>query len=378
MLRQRTLISLVKTRLSLVGTLAVAFVAFSSGCARTATTTEVRPDGSLLRTVAFKGNSPEPKKGAEGASGGEMSASFGPKLEDMLAVPKGAEWTIIRSRKDDELTITATRTVAAGQPVGDDLGIRSTPEPAKPTSNPPSAGAKPVAGKKPPAATAKPAPSPALLLSNTVTVRTLPSGRMEYREVIRWRGKKPNELETATPELAVALKKALPASIASDATVINRLGAAMQREMWSLIFGPGDPLLSLVLFHQDLAEFRIQKRLGQTVEKTLATELGNRMSETERKETVRKMVALMTDQGLNQVKSKANAGPGGPPPSAEGGNDMGQSVPISMLFRVRMPGKVVATNGELDENTGEVVWAMYSMAPAAGDVTLTAECEVSK
>ena len=46
------------------------------------------------------------------------------------------------------------------------------------------------------------------------------------------------------------------------------------------------------------------------------------------------------------------------------------------LFLCR--GKVIATNGEYDEYTGEVVWPLYSAAAGFEDVVLTATCEVGK
>jgi hypothetical protein len=47
------------------------------------------------------------------------------------------------------------------------------------------------------------------------------------------------------------------------------------------------------------------------------------------------------------------------------------------MIRVKLPGKVTETNGELDPDTNEVVWPLYPEAAAMGDVTLTATTDVS-
>ena len=46
------------------------------------------------------------------------------------------------------------------------------------------------------------------------------------------------------------------------------------------------------------------------------------------------------------------------------------------MFVLRTPGRVVSSNGEVDEFTGEVYWALFPEGAALKDITLTAVCEV--
>ena len=46
------------------------------------------------------------------------------------------------------------------------------------------------------------------------------------------------------------------------------------------------------------------------------------------------------------------------------------------MFIVKTPGRVVSSNGELDDLTGEVFWALYDDAATFKDVVLTAVVEV--
>ena len=50
----------------------------------------------------------------------------------------------------------------------------------------------------------------------------------------------------------------------------------------------------------------------------------------------------------------------------------------TLLIKAKLPGKLIQTNGEEDPATGEIVWGLFSQAPAAGDVVLTAVCEPEK
>ena len=45
---------------------------------------------------------------------------------------------------------------------------------------------------------------------------------------------------------------------------------------------------------------------------------------------------------------------------------------IPMTFVAQLPGKVIATNGEVNAVTHEVFWGLYPQAAATGDIVLTA------
>ena len=48
------------------------------------------------------------------------------------------------------------------------------------------------------------------------------------------------------------------------------------------------------------------------------------------------------------------------------------------MFVVKSPGKVVSSNGELDELTGEVYWALFPPAASLKPVILTAVVEIDQ
>ena len=72
------------------------------------------------------------------------------------------------------------------------------------------------------------------------------------------------------------------------------------------------------------------------------------------------------------ANSKSKADPG----KADQNNDPTEMIPLT--FSVKLPGKIISSNGELDAFSGEVYWAMFAISPTLEDVTMTAICEVGK
>src|SRR5258708_30637435 len=93
-------------RLFRLGLLPIFVVLF--GCARTSVSTTVNPDASFTRTVKFTGQ-----------AGKEGEPAMGTKLEDAFLLPSGPFWKITKTQKNQDLTITATRIVAAGETLKD-------------------------------------------------------------------------------------------------------------------------------------------------------------------------------------------------------------------------------------------------------------------
>ncbi len=308
-----------------------------SGCARIATNTEVKADGSFVRTVVYRGSAPSTD-----------GFTMGPSLDDLIAPPRTPGWKVTRetdpkSENKSELIVTATRAFAAGETLSDDLALKSPPKKDAPKGT-----------------------VPTTTLGNTLSVRTLPDGKLEYREVIRWRGTKPTKLATPDPELMTLLAVTLPTlDKAGQATVTLHL----QQSLWRALFGPGEPLLGLLITHSDLGEFKLKKQLSIVVDTELKAALGEKLSEAERRTAVQKIVATITDDVKDKTKKQANAGPGG---------DKNDDALVAILIKAKLPGKILQTNGEEDPATGEVVWGLFSQAAAAGDVVLTAVCEPEK
>jgi hypothetical protein len=358
------------------------------GCGRAKVQTEIRTDGTWTRRVEFH----LPGLGGPGGAGGPGGMPFAGKAEETFLLPRGPEWTVTKASEEGEIVYTATRTLKVGDVLRQDVALRKQESPfgmgmdgGVPPSPPPKAQTSPKPGKgKGKASTTqqkpavKPAPQPAasakpleLLVVNEVTVRQLSPGRYEYRETVRWVGKKPKEMGAVDADMLKQIKSALPSALATDANVAD-VGRVMTKELWRMLFGPGDPLFSQIIMHPDLAERRFRREAGRAIDTSLQQKFGDSLSVEDRHQAARKLVSVMFEKSpAKSIKSKA-----GDPLAMGGGADgPGDFSLVAMTFSVKLPGKIVSTNGEVDEVNGEVYWAMYAMAPVVGDVEMTAVCE---
>jgi hypothetical protein len=170
------------------------------------------------------------------------------------------------------------------------------------------------------------------------------------------------------PQVVRSIKEALPPELLSDANA-KALEASVLHAYWQAVFGPGDPLLTDLLMHPDLAERKFHQRVGAAVSKTLDEQFGDKLSVDQRHALTRRVIAVLT--ALAQTKSKAASATGN-----QNSDDNDNSAVAGLLFAVKMPGKVVTTNGEVDEVDGDVFWGLYPEAAALGDVEMKAVCEV--
>ncbi|MGC4044593.1 MAG: hypothetical protein QM758_12430 [Armatimonas sp.] len=319
-------------RVALYGAL---FALLTTGCAQISGSTEVKPDGAYTRTLVFEGDKPKgPKDQAE--------MGMGPTIDQLVIVPRTPGWDVKKAYDKSKITITATRSFAAGEASVNDLLVKGDPNKGE------------------------------SVLANTVSVTKRDDGKLEYREVIRWVGPKDNSA-TETKQIEEELKKNLPAEKAGDTAAIKATATILQKEVVRAILGPGDPLLGLLLTHPHYAEFKLRKHIGGAIRTALTEGFGDKLTEAERDSTAKGMLATLGEK----ITDSAKPTPPGPPAEAPDG-DSGkkqQSPLVAILLKVKLPGKVVETNGELDDLTGEVVWPLYSEAPTAGDITLRAVCE---
>src|SRR5688572_26650857 len=123
------------------------FVAF--GCARTASLTEVNPDGSWKRTVKFT------VAKDEGGMGG-------PPAEQIFEFPKGDGWTSTKRETKEENEWVFTRSAKLDELISKDIAIKE------------------ITGE---------GPTENLMLVNEVTVVRVSPTRLKYRETFRWVGK---------------------------------------------------------------------------------------------------------------------------------------------------------------------------------------------
>lgn len=301
--------------------LCVAALAFLSGCARSRITTEIKSGGAWTRTDSFTGQ--EKKEG-------QMT----PSIDEIFLIPSGAQWKSQTVKTDKDSTITLQQTLHAGAELKGDLSIRADAD--------------------------------KLQLVNDVTVRRLAPRRFEYREILSWKAPKAaGDIGVIKPEELEQIRTDLPKPLDTDANA-RALAARVSSLVVPLMFGPGDPLLAVGLMHPDLAERRASQRVGTLMMQALQDQFGDKMSIDQRKEVVRKIIA----------GSFASARPTQPDPSAGPPGKSSGSALTPLMFVVKTPGRVVSSNGELDEFTGEVFWALFPEAASLNDVTLTAVVEM--
>jgi len=292
-------------------------VTLLSGCARSRITTEIKPDGSWLRTTTFTGQAK--KEGMQ----------LGSTIEDTFITPSGNAWKSHDDKKGEDHTLTFERLVAAGESLNGDLSIKGDgPEKVK--------------------------------LVNEVRVTRAGPRRFEYRETLRWKGSPPN-LASVKPENIEQIKAALPKPLATDANA-RALAQKAGTLFIPLIFGPGEPLLAIGLIHPDLAERRASQRIGSLMLTALQEQFGDKLTLAERRRVAQSLIA-------NTFSTK----PSPPDPSNTSSGNKDSLTPL--MFIVKTPGRIISSNGEVDELTGEVYWALFPEAASLKDVVLTAIVE---
>jgi hypothetical protein len=291
-----------------------------SGCARSRITTEIKAGGVWSRTVSFTGQ--EKKEGQ-----GQMT----PTIDDVFVIPSGAEWKSHTVTTDKDSARVLERTLRAGDTLKGDVSIKADAD--------------------------------KLRLVNEVTVRRVGPRRFEYRETLSWKGPK-GDLVDIKPQQWEAIKAALPKPLATDANA-HGIAEKVTLLVIPLMFGPGDPLLAIGLMHPDLAERRASQRIGALMLKALEDQFGDKLSVEQRKEVARKVI----------VGSFTAARPSQPDPSAGPPGKSSSTGLTPLMFIVKTPGRVISSNGELDDLTGEVYWALFPEAATLNDVVLTAICE---
>jgi hypothetical protein len=117
--------------------------------------------------------------------------------------------------------------------------------------------------------------------------------------------------------------------------------------------------------HPDLLLYRANQRLGSVLVKALELQFGDRMQPAERREVARQLIQEAFNSGKLPQPDPAAA-------AATPGNSTGLT---PLMFIVKPPGKVISTNGEIDEFSGEIFWALFEEAASYEDVVMTAVLE---
>jgi hypothetical protein len=293
---------------------------FLGGCARISAHSEVSPDGSFVRNVAYVVAQNTATKDASNAD------EFLP--EKVFGIPSTG-WTKTEIKNEKENSVRVSKRFAAGEHVLNDLS---------------------------------PTGATGSILANRVSVKPLGDGRFEYTETIEWKGRLSTNSKDLPIALKAALKEALPTEL-SDEAALDNATRRIAIKVWQALFGPHDPLVNQVFMHSDFAERRLMQRLAKGIDSTLVEVFQDRLSPEQRAITMKKLLANMKDKDVFEGPTKSLEEPKPDSFDAKGG-----LVPI--LVVVKLPGSIEETNGEIDAVQGEVYWAMYPEGAMLQPVTL--------
>jgi len=98
--------------------------------------------------------------------------------------------------------------------------------------------------------------------------------------------------------------------------------------------------------HPDLAARRLGQRMGTLVIKALQDQFGDQLTAAQRKEVARQLI--------QDTFSSARMTPPDPAAATSDKNNTGSVTPP--MFILKTPGRIVSSNGELDDLSGEVFW----------------------
>lgn len=307
----------------------------ATGCSRSVISTTVKPDGSFTRKIVFH----VPNLGDKGDLG---VRGMGGELKDSFEMPAGGPWKTKKDKTENEETYTAERDLTPGSVQKQDIAIKS--------------------GNK---------DKPGIFVVNEATVRSVGPGKWEYHETLHWSGKLPDLMVNFSPDALKAVKASLPAALATDANA-RPITAAVAKELWHVMFGPGDPLISSwtqIMMEPETVGRKMAVRMSPGLDKAIAAQMGDKMTAQERRACVHKLIASMVDG----IAAKT----GSDPTKMDAKPDFGEAALAALTFSVKLPGKILSTNGVRDDYSGEVYWSVYPQAAAIGDVEMTAICDTN-
>lgn len=293
------------------------------GCARTSSFTEVNADGSWKRTVKF--------------TVAKQEGMQNPGADQIFDLPKGAGWTSTKTEKKEETEWVFTRAAKLDEVISKDISLKEV-GPEGPTAN--------------------------LQLVNEVTVKQIAPNRFKYRETFKWVGKK-KENTSKDLEEAIGLKSLLPADL-QGAEDLAKVKSGLEVEILRILFGPGDPLLMNLLSNPEYALRKMVNKLAKGLDRVFTNVYGDRLPMEERRKIITKIVEKASKEIVENKKSENSN-----PESAEKSGP-----PVTMFISVRLPGRIVETDGEVDSYTGEVFWSMTPEAASLGEVSVQATCEI--
>lgn len=197
-----------------------------------------------------------------------------------------------------------------------------------------------------------------------VDVKVLEGGLLEYTETYTWKGKGTEEADETDAKFREIINKEIAAWKPTPEQT-NALVSRVKTVVWQAIFGPGDPILPVLMFDSQLAE----RKLRITIYESLLAELTRTFGETQSAEALRDACRRIVKQFTKETLGDAAPTPDPTDPPQEGDS----SEPITtMQAVVSGPGRVIETNGVYDPVEQQIFWSCYSQAAQLQPITFRA------
>jgi len=328
------------------------FALLFAGCARERASITVNKDGTWTRKTVFT---------VAKVDLGGPGASKSPGVGDSFALPSGPGWKLTKRDTKDERSVIAERTLKLDETLENDIAVK---EAAKTTP------AVPPGGPGPHLVHLQESPkAPAILTSNTVTVRQVSPGRYQYTEVVHWKGEMPTTMHQLDEKAVALVKASLPQAIATDEN-IKTVAELFSREFDLALVGPPSPMmhrLPMMMSAPEAFGRLLLRRIGKSLVSSLKEKFGDQLTAEQRAALTSRLIQGISDE----MKASGPDQAGG----AQSGDNNKNSTGASIFVSVRLPGRVVETNGIANSFSGDITWSFYPEAAAFGDITLTATCD---
>ncbi|MBI1331572.1 MAG: hypothetical protein GC165_01690 [Armatimonadetes bacterium] len=288
---------------------------FVVGCARTSSEVTVNADGSWTRSLKL-------------TVGKAMMEEN--KWNDVFTLPTDPAWKKSEEIQDQEKTTTLTRDFKLGDGPITDIIIKEKDE---------------------------------TKLKNFVIVRKLDNGQIEYFEKIVDLKPETDKMDKEIQSYIDDLKAAMPAGKGTDDD-FKAMGKKTMTKIIRLMLGPDDHLFGTMVLNPDGAARRLRMKIGQVEGQLLEEQFGDRLTKEERDDVLKKLIAKLDSRSLMKQNK----------PDQEQAND-NQNDMVGMSVAVKLPGKIVSTNGEIDPVTGEVFWDFATLSASTDILELHAICQ---
>lgn len=329
------------------------------GCARERVSVTLGKNGTWTRRAVYVVTNVD--------GGGGPGAGKSSEVSDAFALPSGEGWKLTNEKTKDEKRVIAERTLSLGQTSENDIVVKETPKSDPVPGDGPGAkeGARLIRADDP----SKPLKT---LTTNSVTVKQVSPGRYVYTETLHWTGEIPAKMQKFDEKASAMVSAALPSELATEENV-KLVAAAFSRELDLALIGPPSPMihrLPLLMSAPELFARLVSRRVAPGLMAALKEKFGDRMNAQQRMAVTARLIQAIT----NELRANGPDQAGGSKDPDSNKNSSGASLFVS----VKLPGRVVATNGTVDKFSGEIAWSFYPEAAAFGDVKLTATCDTAK